>query len=224
MRLLSCLFATGLLLAVDAPPPVVDTPGDGDHRVAIFAREHVQVELYAPMGAEEARAILSNRRDVSVLVNFTVEVSMGEPRMYEVDLQAKETRGADGRFVIPIGGQIRPRVAITQVDILPIEEGSGYIRIAEESEDRVTISLYRAETGGNRVYAVLVNNDDRAVSVSWEASGLIAGEPLRFTTDIAERSVIGRDGRIVLPYKPIHDPRFRTRPRVHIRDVAPQAR
>jgi len=224
VRLWSCFLAVGLLVAADAPPPEVATPAERDHRVAIFAREHVQIELYAPMGADEARAVLSNRRNVSVLVQFTVEARMGEPRTYEVDLQPKETRGADGRFVIPIGGQIRPRLAIVHVDVVPIEEGSGYIRLAEHRLERVTITLYRAETGGNRVYAVMVNNDDRAVTVAWEASGLVGGEPLRFTTDLAARAVAGRDGRIVLPYKPIDDPRFRTRPRVRVLSVTPRAR
>lgn len=205
-------------------PPVVPTPGERDHRLGVFAREHVQLELFAPMGADEARVLLVNRRDVSVLVEYTVEVAMGDPRTYLVDLQAKETRGDDGRFVVPTGGQPRPRAAIVRVNVVPIEEGSGYVRLAEDREDRVTVSLFRPETGGNLVYAVLINNDDRAVTVTWEARGLIGGEPQRFTTDLAARAVAGRDGRITLPYKPIHDPRFRTRPRIHIIDVIPQRR
>ncbi len=205
-------------------PPVIATPGERDHRLGVFARHHVQLELFAPMGAEEARVLLVNRRDVSVLVEYTVEVTMGGPVTYAVDLQAKETRGDDGRFVVPISGQVRPRAAIVRVDVVPIEEGSGYIRLAEDRENRVTVSLFRPENGGNRVYAVLVNNDDRAVTVTWEARGLIGGEPLRFTTNLAARAVAGRDGRITLPYKPIHDPRFRTRPRVNIIDVTQQRR
>lgn len=227
-----CVSALWVSTAAEVPadaatgplPPVIPTPGERDHRLGVFAREHIQLELYAPMGAQEARVLLANRRDVSVLVEYTVEVTMGVPVTYSVDLQPKETRGDDGRFVVPISGQVRPRAAIVRVDVVPIEEGSGYIRLAEDRENRVTVSLFRSETGGSRVYAVLVNNDDRAVTVTWEARGLIGGEPLRFTTDLAARAVAGRDGRIILPYKPIHDPRFRTRPRVNITDITPQRR
>jgi hypothetical protein len=221
-----CLLGGYHLSAADAviDPVVVPTPAANDQRVAIYTREHVEMALYAPLGATEARAVFTNRQDVSVLVNYTVEAKLGDPRSYEVDLTANETRGEDGRFVVTTGGQAAPRCSITSVDIMPIEEASGYVRLAEDIRNRVTVSLYRPETGGKRAYAVLVNNDDRPVTVTWTASGLIDGPVLTFSTTLDPRAVLGKDGSIRLAYHPVADPRWRTKVRVTITSVTPAPR
>lgn len=210
----------GLLFGAEpAAPTLVATPTLDDRRIALYTREHVQIEVYAPLSATMARVVLTNRQNVSVKVEYTIEAKMGEPVTYSVDLLAGETRGQDGRYVVPTGGQPAPRIVIVNVDRLPIEEASGYVRLAEDRDQRVTVTLFRSEAGGKQAYAVLVNSDDRAVTVTWQTTGLIAGAAQTYTTELAANTVLGREGQMVLPYKPIADPRFRIRPRVEIQRV-----
>lgn len=217
MRCVLILHLAAMLAAVEAAEQ--PTPGPDDRRIAVFAREHVQIELWAPLGAREARALLHNRNELSVLVTYEVDHGLGNPIAYEVDLLGGETRGGDGRYVVQTGGVAAPRCVITTVDTLPITEASGYVQLAEDINGRISIRLYRPETGGDRAYAVLTNADDIPVEVTWEATGLIEGQPLRFTTDLTGLAIKGRDGRSQLPYKPAIDPRFRSRPKVLILSV-----
>lgn len=213
------LVLAQLFGAEPAVAVLVATPAPDDRRIALYTREHVQIEVFAPLSATTARVVLTNRQATSVKVEFTIESSAGEPQPYAVDLLAGETRGKDGRYVVPTGGRPAPGIVIVNVDPLPIEEASGYVRLAEDRDQRVTVTLFRAEQGGKQAYAVLVNSDDRAVTVTWQTTGLIAGPAQTFTTTLAANTVLGREGQIVLPYKPIFDPRLRIRPRVKIVSV-----
>ncbi len=219
------LFAVQILVlaqlfgAEPVSPELIATPTPDDRRIALYTREHVQIEVFAPLSAATARVVLTNRQAVSVKVEYTIDAKIGEPAAYSVDLLAGETRGQDGRYVVPTGGQPAPGIVIVSVDRLPIEEASGYVRLAEDRDQRVTVTLFRSEAGGKQAYAVLVNSDDRAVTVTWQTTGLIAGAPQIYTTLLPANTVLGREGQIVLPYKPIADPRFRVRPRVEIQQV-----
>jgi len=219
VRMLGVLVGVAALVAAEAVDEGVPTPGPGDRRVAIFAREHVQIELFAPMGAKEARAVLTNRDDQAVLVCYTVENGLGNPVAYEADLLAGEVRGGDGRYVVATGGSPAPRVVITSVDILPVEEASGYVLLDDDFLDRVSVRLYLPVTGGKRAFAVLANADNRKVRVDWEAIGLIDGPSPRFQTDLAAHAIAGKDGTMRLVYHPPVDPRHRTRVRVKIHEV-----
>jgi len=216
LLVMQALVLAQLLGAEPAAPDLIATPTPDDRRIALYTREHVQIEVFAPLSATTARVVLTNRQKVSVAVEYTIEAKAGEPVTYSVDLLAGETRGQDGRYVVPTAGQPAPRLVIVNVDPLPIEEASGYVRLAEDRDQRVTVTLFRAEQGGKKAYAVLVNSDDRAVSVTWQTTGLIAGPAQIFTSELAANTVFGREGQVVLPYKPIADPRLRIRPRVEI--------
>jgi hypothetical protein len=215
------MIATLLCLAALAAD-TIPTPAANDDTIAKVARDNVVVTLYAPLTAPTARAVIQNRTDEGVRVEFTVERAVLDPVQYAQEVGPKETVGTDGSIVVATGKQLSPALTITRVAHLPISEASGYVLVGSDHDHAVTVDVFRAPNRSDRVYVVITNNNEREVQVRCDIAGLRDnGESFTVNAHVLAKAIDGRDGTRSLTWEPPTDPRVRRPIRVQITNVTP---
>lgn len=191
-----------LLLCVAMVLTAADPPWPGWERTGTTARGDVELALWRQAGSTTGRAVLRNRTELEVRVEFRVAADLMNHRTYAVGIGPAGTLGLGEPLPVEIGTQIQPTIAVVRVDPVPIHESSGYVRLAEDLAGGVTAWIFRRADGGDRAWLVLRNGNDEAVEVTLRLTGLVDGREQTRRERIAANTVAGGRGEYPLEYRP----------------------